>query len=153
MADQRGEYHGAETSLPSLKKPCLWRRYGLHRLYSRNVRHGKPPYWQVHLRTAGELLWILHVRDWRGAIIPQSDKVAKKAKWFTWQRSGDGSEAQRLRSADLQGINLKEVDLSCIVLDGTNLSNADLRRASLRSASVVDTELTGALINETNWQE
>lgn len=56
-----------------------------------------------------------------------------------------------LRGADLSGANLTGANLSCSNLSGANLSNANLTGANLIGANISETDLGGAIIENTKF--
>jgi len=120
-----------QPSQPDDREPTPERQAELRVASDANVTAGRAPYQRVHIRTRGELLWIMRAQNWTGDV------------------EGDGKERANLSRADLHGamlsgVHLHAADLSGAYLKEANLSAAQLRRANLTDARLNEANLAGA---------
>ncbi len=151
--------HTATTDpQPDDGKPPAERQAELRAAYAANVASGKPPYADVHIRTRGELRWVLRERGWSGDydayivkyVITPRGEMYEPANLSGVNLSHVCLRAINLRMADLSGANLVYADLHGAYLADANFSNADMGRIDLSAAELRHANLSGAHMREAN---
>lgn len=146
MQSQAQAPHAVETlpqvaatlAQPDDTEPSAGRQTELRAAYAANVAASKPPYADIHIRTRGELLWVLRERGWSG----QHDAYTVK---YIIKPRGESHE-----SANLSGVNLSHVCLGDIHLRMADLSGANLVFANLRGAHLADANFSNADMGRIN---
>ncbi|HEX8033920.1 MAG TPA: pentapeptide repeat-containing protein, partial [Ktedonobacterales bacterium] len=143
---------------PDDAEPSAERQTELRAAYAANVAAGKPPYADVHIRTRGELLWVLRERGWSGEHDAYTVKYIIKPRGESYEPANfSGVNLSHvclrdvyLRIADLSGANLVFADLRGAHLADANFSNADMGRINLSAAELRHANISGAHMREAN---
>ncbi len=120
-----------EQSQPDTREPDTARREELRQAYLVNEQAGRPPYYRVHIRTLGELQWVMRERGWHADIDSN-------------HRDTMAMQGQYVPATDLRDVNLSGANLQGVSLIMADLANARLRGANLKGARLVDVNFTGA---------
>ncbi len=127
-----------QSEHPDETRPGEERQADLTAQRDKNLGEGKPPYQGVRIDTLGEVVWILEVEHWSGALfLPEGFTRANLSGAY-------------LRGANLSGSHLLRVDLSSAVLEGANLSGAHLVLANLSGAYLNQASLSGTDLGGAN---
>jgi hypothetical protein len=140
--------------------PSLERQLELQQAYVENCAAGRAPYWHVHIRTHGELQWIMKIRNWNGEVaIDIHLEMAANDIYSVPPDLRDTNFARTnlagvyLRQANLSNAILYETDLSGANLIDANLSGARLRNANCKNASFRHCNLQRAHCRSANFQQ
>ncbi len=130
-----------QTDQPDDSEPTPGREAELRAAYEANVAAGKAPYEGVHIRTRGELQWVMRERDWSGAHDPGGKERAdlRGADFFDARLEG-----AQLRHAHLERANLGQAHLENTRLGLAHLEQAVLLGAHLESSNLFEAHLEGA---------
>lgn len=143
---------------PDDSAPSAERQMELREAYTVNVAAGKAPYADVHIRSRGELIWVLRERGWSGKYDAYTVKYIIKPRGKSHEPANlSGVNLSHvclrdvfLRMADLRGANLVFADLRGAHLADAQLANADMGRIDLRDAELNYSSLSGAHMREAN---
>jgi uncharacterized protein YjbI with pentapeptide repeats len=124
----------AKSDQPDDSEPTPERQAELRAAYEANVAAGKAPYEGVHIRTRGELQWVMRERKWTGGD-------------YTFLAGYDRAD---LTGADLRGATLSGTDLGFATLTGARLDGADLTSADLWQATLTGARLWQATLRGAN---
>lgn len=133
------------TVQPDDSEPSVERQAQLRAACEQNVAQGHAPYQTIHLRTRGELCWVMAVHSWDGGVFS-----GHFDEDYVLGTSPADLRGVNLRAADLRGVNLGQADLSGAWLAGANLAGAHLLDANLSGASLRTTILRDARLQEAN---
>jgi uncharacterized protein YjbI with pentapeptide repeats len=120
-----------EQEHPDNGEPGTARKEELQQAYLANEQAGRPPYYRVHIRTLGELQWVMRERGWHADIDSN-------------HRDAMAMQGQYMPATDLRDVNLSGANLQGVSLIMADLANSRLRGANLKGAILVDVNFTGA---------
>lgn len=145
---------GEANSQPDDSAPSAERRQVLELARVENLKHERPPYSGVHIKTRGELAWVLTTLDHFAMDIdsrPNLREVSFRGA-LLWSVKLAGAD---LTNADLRAADLRDATLQDAILRGANLRKAILRNATLRDidaegANFKNASLISADLSEAN---